>query len=150
MEILLKRIKSNDKATIGEFYINSKFNCYSCEDEYREVKVKGETRIPAGRYEVKLRTVGRLHETYSKKFPEFHIGMLEITGIPNFTAVCIHIGTSEKDTDGCPLTGKVVNGFGVLQSTIAYIDFYKTVIPAFEKEQVFITVLDEGQSIIVE
>ena len=37
------------------------FLAYTLEDEQRDVKVYGETRIPAGTYKLKLRTVGGFH-----------------------------------------------------------------------------------------
>lgn len=144
MELLLQRSENNGNATIGRLYINQVYECFTLEDEPREVKVMGETRIPAGRYEIKLRTIGRLHEAYSKKFPDFHKGMLEITGIPTHTAVCIHIGNTEKDTAGCPLVGKSQKNFTLQESTAAYIPMYKKVIKALETERVFITIKDEN------
>ena len=57
MELTHRRFKSDSNSTIGLLSIDCMFECFVCEDEYRSVKVKGETRIPAGRYEIKLREV---------------------------------------------------------------------------------------------
>jgi hypothetical protein len=61
--------------------------------------------IPAGTYELKLRTFGEHHEKYSLKFPDIHKGMLWVTDVPGFTDILIHIGNTEKDTKGCTLVG---------------------------------------------
>lgn len=144
MELTVQRIENNGKATTGRLYINGAFQCCTLEDEPREVKVMAETRIPAGRYEIKLRTFGGHHTKYSEKFG-FHKGMLWLQDVPNFKDILIHIGNTEKDTAGCLLVGKVVNNFTLLQSTIAYEELYKKVIAAFDKcEEVFITINDEN------
>lgn len=144
MKILCKKVRETGEETVSEVFIDDKKECFVLEDQFREVKVKGDTRIPRGTYEVKLRPFGGHHERYSKKFPDFHVGMLEITGIPNFTAVLFHIGNTDKDTEGCPLTGRrwyEENGRLKLSgSTEAYIPFYKKVALALSTgERVFVT-----------
>jgi hypothetical protein len=39
MKIEVKRIGDNGNATIGAFYINGIFQCFTIEDEERDVKV---------------------------------------------------------------------------------------------------------------
>ena len=46
----------------------SEFECYTLEDEYRDVKVMGETCIPEGTYDVKFRKEGGFHSRYSAKY----------------------------------------------------------------------------------
>jgi len=101
------------------------------EDEHKDVKVKGDTRIPAGVYFLKFnKVVTPLTSKYRKRFPwfTFHI---EISGIKNFSNVYYHIGNDEGDTDGCPLVGQTCDlssGEGIIgRSTIAYEIFYKKV-----------------------
>ena len=115
----------------------------------RDVKVKGDTRIPAGRYEIKLRAAGRIHENYLQKFgAEFHKGTLHLQDVPNFQYILIHIGNTEKDTEGCLLTGKTysaANGhFTIQQSTAAYKELYAIVRDKLlSGEKVFISIYDE-------
>lgn len=143
MELSVFRTRNNGNATEGKLYINGEFQCYTLEDEPRENKVMGETRIPAGRYRVRLRTEGGHHQKYAAKFG-FHKGMLHVTNIPNFEYVLIHIGNTEKDTAGCILVGKSVENYVLHSSTVAYIDLYQKVIGAFDKDElVFITIKDE-------
>mgnify|MGYP001608463751 FL=1 len=56
MKLTLQRINAGKESTIGVLYINGAFAAFTIEDEYRTVKVKGETRIPSGIYKIILRT----------------------------------------------------------------------------------------------
>jgi len=78
MEILVDRFISDDDSTVSKVSVEGKFVCFGLEDEYREEKVVGETRIPAGTYKIKLRTEGGHHEKYKKRFPDIHRGMLHL------------------------------------------------------------------------
>jgi len=110
MELILKRNIHSSDYTLGEIRIGGKFECYTLEDEGRDVKVKGETRIPAGRYLIKLRTSGGFHARYLKRFGKvFHRGMLHVTDVPGFEYILIHIGNTEKDTAGCVLVGDTMD-----------------------------------------
>ena len=81
------------------------FLCYTLEDEAREVKVKGETRVPAGTYKIELRTEGGFNNKYTKKYGDFHKGMLHVTNVPNFEFILIHTGNDDSHTAGCLLVG---------------------------------------------
>lgn len=147
IELVLQRKKSNAHETWGELRHAGKLLCYTLEDEKRAVKVWGETRIPAGKYDILLRTWGGHDTRYSKKFA-FHKGMLQLKNVPGFTAILIHIGNTEKDTAGCILVGSKVNTqngrFSLLRSTDAYTTIYPNIANALERgETVTITIKDE-------
>ena len=134
MKILVDRICSRADFTLCAVYVLTRadnarrFVCFGLEDEQRTVKVFGETRIPAGEYEVKFRKEGGHHARYAAKFP-FHLGMLHITDVPNFKWILIHIGNDDDDTAGCLLVGETADakkGF-VGRSTDAYKAFYPQV-----------------------
>jgi len=155
MKVVLQRIEHNHTATIGELYIDGVFECFICEDEPRDKKVIGETRIPAGTYELKLRLWGKHHEAYRKKFAGWHVGMIEITGVKTHQGILYHIGNSEKDTMGCPLPGTARNPqkpFEVINSTIAYEKSYRKIAPKLVSgERIFIEVIDElDKTVVVE
>ena len=137
MVIKVKRFKSNGDATAGRFYVNGVYMCDSLEDEKRTVKVKGETRIPSGSYKVILRTEGTTHEKYLKRFPDFHKGMLWLQDVPNFEYILIHIGNTEKDTEGCILIGSLVESHDgsltLIDSTSAYKKIYPMIAAALER-----------------
>jgi hypothetical protein len=105
MEIQLLRTFPSKESTLGCLYVDHKPECFTLEDEYREVKVKGETRIPSGTYEVKFNeSLTPLTEKYRDKYHWFTYH-LEIQNVRNFKNVYIHVGNTDSNTDGCVLLG---------------------------------------------
>lgn len=149
MKLTLQRINGNNESTIGVLYIDGVFAAFTIEDEYRTVKVKGETRIPSGNYKIILRKEGGKHESYKAKFPQTHKGMLWLQDIPNFQYVLIHIGNTDIDSEGCILVGdnvteNVTDRGAIASSTRAYQRIYPIIATALEKgEMVTIEVFDE-------
>ena len=74
--------------------------CYTLEDEQRALKVKGETRIPAGTYNRTKKRRG-FHARYDKKYPGIHRSMLHVTDVPGFEYILIHTGNTDEHTAGC-------------------------------------------------
>lgn len=146
MEIKVQRVLSNKEETLGIMYLNGVPFCWTIEDQKQDKKVMKETRIPEGVYEIKLRTEGGHHEKYAKQFPAIHKGMLELQNVKDFQFILIHIGNTEKDTDGCILVGDApVLGekLSIVQSTVAYEKMYKRVISCLDaKEKVTIKIED--------
>ena len=108
MEIKLFRYALNSDSTLGAMHIDNEFACLTLEDPKRDIKIKGETAIPAGLYNVEFREeptpmTMRYREKYD--FFNFH---LWIRGIPGYQYVYIHIGNDIDDTDGCILVGDQV------------------------------------------
>lgn len=133
MHITVNRIKSNDDATISTVTVDGDLLCFGLEDEYRDEKVAGETRIPAGSYKVGLRTAGSISPRYERKYPEMHEGMLHILDVPGFTYIYIHIGNTDEHTEGCLLIGNGVNindEYRISNSEPAYRKLYAHVIQA--------------------
>lgn len=88
------RTTFTDKSTIGEIYVDDTYECVSLEDVVRDEKVKGETAIPQGKYEVIC--------SYS---PRFKRDLPLLLRVPNFEGVRIHPGNQASDTEGCILVG---------------------------------------------
>lgn len=134
MKITVDRFLSDNDSTVSRVLIDGAHECFGLEDEFREEKVLGETRIPAGTYEIGVRTVGSFHPRYSRRFPDIHKGMLHILDVPNFTYILIHCGNTDEDTAGCLLVGTSVNitagEMSIGGSRIAYRKFYPKVIQA--------------------
>jgi hypothetical protein len=150
MLLKVQRVIHDNESTLGKLYVDGKFICHTLEDEPRTEKVKGETRIPAGKYRVTLRTEGGFHQRYVARFgAAFHKGMLWVRDVPGFEWILIHLGNTEQDTDGCILVGMTVrpNGRGggeIAGSEIAYRALYPVVRDALlRKEPVDIEVVDE-------
>jgi hypothetical protein len=145
MHLELLRYDSRRDYTKGLLFIDGEFECYTLEDEYRALKVWGESRIPDGEYKIQFRTVGGHHARYTKRFGKyFHRGMLELQDVPNFKYILIHIGNTDRDTAGCILVGSRPNDKdnGVLDySTKAYRDLYPQVRDALlDDDEVIITI----------
>ena len=124
MESKIIRVAQGKESTLSQLYINGIFQCYLLEDKIREVKIASQTAIPKGVYSLKLNTIGAKNVDYKKAFGKLHEGMIEISGLPNFSFVYIHTGNTIKDTAGCPLCGfgfQFVDGnYQVTQSVAAY------------------------------
>ena len=146
MELTLTRNVHSNDYTLGELRIDGRHGCYTLEDEFRTVKVYGETRIPAGVYDIKLRKVGGFHQRYLKRFGAlFHKGMLHLQNVPGFEYILIHIGNSDKDTAGCVLVGCTMDPVRgrIGGSEIAYRRIYPKVLKALQKgERVRLTISD--------
>ena len=131
---------------IDGLWQQKKFLAYTLEDEQRDKKVFGETRIPDGDYKLGLRKVGGYHARYTKRFPHIHIGMLHVLDVPGFEYILIHCGNTDEHTAGCLLVGDsqennqiVTNGF-IGKSTQAYKRIYPRIAEAIEcGEEVTIT-----------
>jgi hypothetical protein len=73
MELITQRYSDGGDSTLGLLFIDGQFNGYTLEDEHRDVKVADETRIPAGRYEIKFReaAASKMNQRYQSKYPWF-------------------------------------------------------------------------------
>ena len=148
MHIRIDRFSANHDATLSTVWIDGKFECFGLEDEYRADKVAAETRIPAGIYNVGVRTVGSFNARYAKKFPSFHKGMLEVLDVPNFKHILIHIGNTDGDTAGCLLVGRSARALSKLtitHSRMAYRIFYQKVIASALAGDLFIEYIDRDR-----
>jgi hypothetical protein len=113
ISLILEREVYTNKSTIGKLYykdlqtIYPKFICYTLEDTCRdlnrdgdlddkgEAKVFGETAIPSGTYEMKMR--------FS---PGFKITTPYLQNVKGYEYILIHPGNGPKDSKGCILVGK--------------------------------------------
>ena len=142
--LLLEVIEQGNE--IDGLWQQKKFLAYTLEDEQRDTKVLGETRIPNGIYNLGLRKVGGYHARYTKRFPHIHIGMLHVLDVPGFEYILIHCGNTDEHTAGCLLVGDsqennqiTKDGF-IGKSTQAYKRIYPRIAEALEcGEEVTIT-----------
>ncbi|MBK1442591.1 hypothetical protein JHJ32_21505 [Parapedobacter sp. ISTM3] len=136
-EMKIIRVAQGKHSTLSHLYIGSLFCCYLLEDSVRKEKIQGLTCIPEGEYRLKLNTWAGMNARYGPKYPKLHKGMVEITGIPNFDLVFIHIGNYHTQTAGCPLTGsywQLLDGdYQVLHSAAAYKYVYPLLVGEMEK-----------------
>ena len=139
MQLEVLRFSSEDDSTSGLLFNitngNRKFLAYTLEDEYREEKEMHETRIPAGTYNVTLRTEGGFHQRYVAKYGDMHKGMLWVRDVPGFEYILIHTGNTDEHTSGCLLLGDTqtnnqIKADGFIGSSV---QAYKRVYPQIAK-----------------
>jgi hypothetical protein len=134
MKLDVVRTQFGNDATNGMLFIDGVFECYTLEDEYRDVKVMHETCIPEGEYEIKLRTEGGFHNRYLKRYgADFHKGMLWLQDVPQFTWILIHTLNDSTQTSGCLGVGSAQQDLDldakglITQSRDAYMRLYPKV-----------------------
>lgn len=127
MEIEIDRKKYTSTSTIGDLYVDAKWECNTLEDAFRDVKIQDKTCIPAGTYQVIL--------SYSNRFKQI---MPEILNVPNFMGIRIHPGNTSEDTAGCILVGSNTRPNELTGSRFAYTELMKKL--NAKKEPITITI----------
>ena len=119
MEWICQRYSDDGNSTLGLLFKvinvagkdNLHFFCDTLEDEFREVKVMHETRIPAGRYKLQILKIDtpltlRHRKSYNKGYKtewfKYHVHIMDV---PGFTGIYVHSGNLESHTSGCLLLG---------------------------------------------
>ena len=154
MKIRIERYASNNLSTAGKLFIGGLQICVTLEDEHRDKKVYGNTRIPAGTYNLGLRTEGGFHNRYKTdtRFKRIHKGMIEVLDVPDFTYILFHCGNTHEHTAGCILLGTIVNTihrgrpdeeFQISQSAKAYRHVYSIIADALiQKEEITLEIVN--------
>lgn len=125
MELLLERKYLKEKYTIGDLSIDGVFFSNVLEDTVRDInkngtfdcgefKIKNETAIPYGEYEIKV--------TYS---PKFKRELPILLNVPAFEGIRIHRGNDRNHTSGCLLVGENKKKGMVINSTKYEIELTK-------------------------
>lgn len=130
MLLQLTRKWLTDRSTIGELTIEGAFECYTLEDKVRDEKVKGETAIPAGTYEIAV--------TFSNKFQKY---LPLLMNVPNFEGVRIHSGNCPEDTEGCILVGQTKGEDFVGNSRDAFNSLFDKIQDAVQSEKIVIEII---------
>ncbi len=132
MKLTLYRKWWTEKSTIGELHVNGAFFCFTLEDRLRHgAKVKHETAIPGGKYEVAI--------TMSARFGRL---MPLLVHVPGFEGIRIHAGNAAKDTSGCILVGRRRGTDSISESRSAYDELYQLLVKAINKEKIEIEILN--------
>ena len=140
MKLEVLRFSSHSDSTLGMLFdVTNKreFICFTLEDEHRDEKIMHETRIPAGTYQLKLRTVGGFHERYKNKYGSTHKGMIHVQDVPGFKYILWHTGNNDDHTSGCLLLGdtsqqNITKAGFIGASTDAYKRVYPLIAEAIE------------------
>lgn len=153
IDYLLQRYSDNRESTLGLLFKKASklvLMGYTLEDEFRDVKVKGETRIQAGRYPIvinKAETPLTLKYRTRYNWFKFH---LMISGVKDFVGIYFHVGRNDDWTDGCVTMGNNVNNNTVTNGEITdsvecFKKFYLELYDFLEVKgnQAFIEIRDE-------
>ena len=125
---LIRKYPATD-CVIGELYVNGTFECFTCEDIERPVKLKGVTAIPRGNYEVVI--------TFSDRFKT---PLPLLLNVPNYDGVRIHTGNTSLDTEGCILPGAGKTKNSVTQSRVAFTALFAKLNAAAQREKIFLEI----------
>jgi hypothetical protein len=140
MRLTLIRIANRPTYCIGKLYIDGVYFCDTIEDTDRGLKdemsleeilskkVKGETAIPSGIYQVTI--------TYSPKYKK---NMPLINNVKGYSGIRIHSGNTSKDTEGCLIVGKNKEVGKVLDSRVTYNALYKRLVQT--KDRIIIDIM---------
>ena len=143
MKLTLKRIARKEGYTIGRLYIDDAYFCDTLEDRDRgleesmpldmikRIKVKGETAIPTGTYELSMRHIS---PKYSRKKAFAFTGgvMPRLLNVPGYEGVLIHSGNTAADSEGCILVGenkavgKVLNSMATFKALWSVLNHRKS------------------------
>lgn len=142
MDITVKRPAITDQSfTISELWIDDVFFSHVIEDRDRglhqqdtlqyiqSIKVKHETAIPYGSYQVVM--------SFSQRFQKF---LPELLDVPGFSGIRIHAGNTEADSSGCLLPG-IQSGNKVINSRTTTSKLIGEINKRVKKEKVFIHIV---------
>ena len=136
MKITVNRIAKRDTYTIGKLYIDDKYFCDTIEDkdrglkqdmslaEIKQKKVKHQTAIPAGTYDVTLNVVSPKYSQKPWYVQLCGAKMPRILNIPGYDGVLIHPGNTANDTSGCLIVGKNTVVGKVTESRVVFKQLY--------------------------
>lgn len=134
MRLTLIRIANRPTYCIGKLYIDGVYFSDVIEDVDRGLddkmsvdeilnrKIKGETAIPTGIYNVQI--------TYSTKYKKNMPLLLNVKG---YSGIRIHSGNTAKDTEGCLIVGKNTKVGMVTDSRNTYNALFKKLIQTNSK-----------------
>lgn len=152
MKITIKRTYKKADYTIGDLYIDNQWFCNTLEDTDRGLKKEdpiskilqykrfASTAIPAGTYNI---TLNEVSSKFSKveKYKIIQGKLPRVQSVPGFEGILIHIGNTNKDTEGCILVGKNKLKGRVCESTDTFFKLYKTLQDTYNKsEKIILTI----------
>jgi hypothetical protein len=110
MNLTLHRNPTQKTYTSGALFSEAGTKlCYTLEDPVRVRKIKHQTAIPAGRYQLVI--------TPSQRFRR---RMPLLLNVPEFDGIRIHAGNDAEDTSGCILVGFDRHGATIGRSRAAF------------------------------
>ncbi len=156
--ITVLRQPSLTDCTLSNFQADdNSFKGVGVEDEKRDEKVKGETRIANGIYPLSLRVspkfskeyycdddgnlIWHKHRTTVELQKRYHAPheLIWVMDVPGFDYILLHWGNTDDDTEGCYIVGSAfgkINGQnGVVASRKKYVEIYPIIWRAIEQAE---------------
>ncbi len=138
MQLKVIRSVFNDNSTLGKLFINDVFFAFTCEDKVRHMKgncskkVKNETAIDAGNYEVVL--------SFSSRFKKY---LPLLLNVPCFDGIRLHGGNTAADSEGCILIGAQGDMKTKIWNCASKVSGLVSALKAVEKkEKIFIEIVE--------
>ena len=145
MKIVIGREFKKSTYTISRLFIDGKRFYEALEDKDRGLKqtdtvsyimskkVYAETAIPSGTYVVRMDVVSPKYQAI-KWYNDLCKGrMPRLEGVPGFSGILIHPGSSALDSSGCILVGRNTVVGKLTQSRETFAALYKQMKAAFER-----------------
>jgi len=137
---VIRPIPTNSPTTISKMFIDGVYFCDVLEDQDRDLwahkpgeiakkKIKHQTAIPYGKYEVVL--------SFSERFQVF---LPLLLNVPGFIGIRIHAGNTKEDTSGCLLLG-TAKGNTVQQSKMTVSKLKQLITSYGKKQKIYIEIL---------
>lgn len=111
VNLLLIRKIITKKSTIGELFLNGKFQAHTLELPWKDNE-RSISCIPEGKYNVRMR--------YPRESGSRDYLHLLVKDVPNRDYILFHKGNSAKDSRGCILTGQSASKDFIANSSIAH------------------------------
>lgn len=154
MRILIDRKWKKPTYTIGNLYIDGKLFCNTIEDKDRglnqsmplptieRLKVKNETAIPTGNYNILMNIVSPKYSTKLWYIQNCHGARVpRIDNVKGFSGVLIHTGNTAQDSSGCVIVGKNTKVGMVTNSKETFLSLYNKMYEAYKKgETILLTI----------
>lgn len=150
MKLEVNRIYKGMSYTIGHLYIDGKYFCDTLEDKDRgldssmslsdikNIKVKNETAIPTGEYQITLNVKSPKYSNYAKYAwaRDIEAKVPRLLNVKGFDGVLIHpSGNKNSDTSGCLLVGVNKVKGQVLNSRETFKELYKLLKDKHDKDE---------------
>lgn len=132
MEFTLKRVLFTDDGVLGVLIKGSKEVCRTLEREWKD-NARGLSCIPEGSYLCQRVDTPKHGNTF------------EVTSVPHRTAILIHSGNTEADSEGCILVGMEVGELKEKDATTGAIEPQMAVLRSKEAFEKFMD-LTEGKN----
>ena len=131
----LIRKESSEESTVGDFFIDNNWFCFTLEDVVRPpgVKIYGKTAIPFGTYQVVIAWSNR----FKRQLPR-------LLDVPNFEGILIHAGNDAADTHGCILVGETRQKDFIGNSRNAFERLFPKLVEASKRGKIFIEITKEN------